>query len=165
MQRGVTDISPMQRLPVQRTVLAIGLFLLPICASAQQHEGGAFSRCRRLSQSSDTGQAPRFHSGEVTRNHRHRRLRTRMIAVALLLKATLQAEIGWSAQTRNVFDIRIVTGIAGHDTAFRISRRVDRPSPRIEIAVAVISGLEWDPSKHVCQIASRIETQSCNSPT
>jgi hypothetical protein len=28
----------------QRTVLAIGLFLLPICASAQQHEGGAFSR-------------------------------------------------------------------------------------------------------------------------
>ena len=29
---------------VQRTVLAIGLFLLPVCASAQQHEGGAFSR-------------------------------------------------------------------------------------------------------------------------
>ena len=29
---------------VQRTVLAIGVFLLPVCASAQQHEGGAFSR-------------------------------------------------------------------------------------------------------------------------
>jgi hypothetical protein len=29
---------------MQRAVLAIGLFLLPICASAQQHEGGAFSR-------------------------------------------------------------------------------------------------------------------------
>src|ERR1700723_3097270 len=29
---------------VQRTVLAIGLFLLPVCGLAQQHEGGAFSR-------------------------------------------------------------------------------------------------------------------------
>lgn len=29
---------------VKRTVLAIGVFLLPVCASAQQHEGGAFSR-------------------------------------------------------------------------------------------------------------------------
>ena len=29
---------------VQRIALAIGLFLLPVCASAQRHEGGAFSR-------------------------------------------------------------------------------------------------------------------------
>src|SRR3977135_4322051 len=29
---------------VQRIALAVGLFLLPVCASAQQHEGGAFSR-------------------------------------------------------------------------------------------------------------------------
>lgn len=29
---------------MQRTVLAIGLFLLPVCATAQQHEDGAFSR-------------------------------------------------------------------------------------------------------------------------
>jgi hypothetical protein len=29
---------------VQRIALAIGLFLLPVSASAQQHEGGAFSR-------------------------------------------------------------------------------------------------------------------------
>ena len=29
---------------VQPTLLAIGLFFLPVCASAQQHEGGAFSR-------------------------------------------------------------------------------------------------------------------------
>src|SRR5664280_800228 len=107
----------------------------------------------------------RWLRAKMARNHRHRRLRTRMIALAPLLKPALQIEIGQSPQARNIshaLGVGAMTGIAGHDIGFRDSIQVDRSSPRRERAVAVIGAFRRDRCKIICQISCRLGIEGCD---
>src|ERR1700676_3678270 len=89
-------------------------------------------------------------------DQRHRRLYTRMIPLAPLLKPPLQVEIGQSSEARNVshaLGVRAMTGIAGHNVGFRNSIEINRSSPGREIPVAVIGRFRDERSKINRQIA------------